>query len=85
MKENTKEIFTYFKMHFWRLKSHFWEFCRSYDPPKYGVYLGGSKRQQIIQKTFFKIENGVLKFVEILCILRKYKGFLKNSKFHFLF
>ena len=64
--------------------AHFWVLRRSYDPPTCGVYLGGSKKREKILKVFFKLENGVLSFFEILCIFRKYKGFPKNLKLHFL-
>ena len=71
--KNTKEMFSYFKIKFWRLKRHFWGLCRSFDPPTYGVYLGGSKKQNNFLKIFFKLENCVLSFFEILCIFWKYK------------
>ena len=45
----------------------------------------GSKKRGEIPKVFFKLENGVLSFLEILCIFRKYKGFPKNLKCHFRF
>ena len=60
--KNTKEMFSYFKINFWRLNRHFWGLCRSYDPPTCGVYLGGSKKQNNFLKIFFKLENGILIF-----------------------
>ena len=54
--KNTKEMFSYFKINFWRLKRHFSELCRSYDPPPphmSGVFWRGVQKAKEIPKNLF--------------------------------